>query len=87
MSEENKEVEQTEVAATATAAAMPADVYIDKSVYEQINKRKKGKRSLLLYQFLWAELFFFVILHWRSGSAFILIRIHILTDRMYLIIQ
>ena len=32
MSEENKEVEQTEVAATETAAAMPADVYIDKSV-------------------------------------------------------
>ena len=43
MSEENKEVEQTEVAATETAAAMPADVYIDKSVYEQINKRKKDR--------------------------------------------
>ena len=48
MSEENKEVEQTEVAATATAAAMPADVYIDKSVYEQINKRKKGKKIVAI---------------------------------------
>lgn len=48
MSEENKEVEQTEVAATETAAAMPADVYIDKSVYEQINKRKKGKKIVAI---------------------------------------
>ena len=51
MSEENKEVEQTEVAATATAAAMPADVYIDKSVYEQINKRKKGKNRCYYINF------------------------------------
>ena len=71
MSEENKEVEQTEI-----------KVSMNRSI-----NGKKEKRSLLLYQFLWAELFFFVILHWRSGSAFILIRIHILTDRMYLIIQ
>lgn len=85
MSEENKEVEQTEVA--ATAAAIPSDVFVDKSVYEQIDKRKKEKRSLLLYQFLWAELFYFVILHCRSGLVFILTRIHILTDRMYPIIQ
>ena len=56
------------------------------SMNRSINGKKK-KRSLLLYQFLWAELFFFVILYYRSGSAFILIRIHILTDRMYLIIQ
>ena len=48
MSEENKEVEQTEVAASETAAAMPADVYIDKSVYEQINKRKKGKKIVAI---------------------------------------
>ena len=42
--EEIETTDQTEVAATATAAAMPADVYVDKSVYEQINKRKKGKK-------------------------------------------
>lgn len=42
MSEENKEVEQTEVA--ATAAAIPSDVFVDKSVYEQIDKRKKEKK-------------------------------------------
>ena len=40
--EEIETTDQTEVA--ATAAAMPADVYVDKSVYEQINKRKKGKK-------------------------------------------
>lgn len=47
---ETQEIEtkdQPEVA--ATAAAMPADVYIDKSVYEQINKRKKGKKIRCYY--------------------------------------
>lgn len=42
---ETQEIEtkdQPEVA--ATAAAIPADVYVDKSVYEQIDKRKKGKK-------------------------------------------
>lgn len=85
---ETQEIEtkdQPEVA--ATAAAIPSDVFVDKSVYEQIDKRKKEKRSLLLYQFLWAELFYFVILHCRSGLVSILTRIHILTDRMYPIIQ
>lgn len=38
--EETKD--QTEVA--ATAAAIPSDVFVDKSVYEQIDKRKKGKK-------------------------------------------
>lgn len=42
--EEIETTDQTEVAATATAAAVPPDVYVDKSVYEQINKRKKGKK-------------------------------------------
>lgn len=42
--EEIETTDQTEVAATATAAAMPPDVFVDKSVYEQINKRKKGKK-------------------------------------------
>lgn len=85
---ETQEIEtkdQPEIA--ATAAAIPSDVFVDKSVYEQIDKRKKGKRSLRLYQFLWAELFYFVILHCRSGLVSILTRIHILTDRMYPIIQ
>mgnify|MGYP004596710211 FL=1 len=40
--EEIETTDQTEVA--ATAAAMPPDVFVDKSVYEQINKRKKGKK-------------------------------------------
>lgn len=34
--------DQPEVA--ATAAAIPSDVFVDKSVYEQIDKRKKGKK-------------------------------------------
>lgn len=38
--EETKD--QPEVA--ATAAAIPSDVFVDKSVYEQIDKRKKGKK-------------------------------------------
>lgn len=38
--EETKD--QPEVA--ATAAAVPPDVFVDKSVYEQIDKRKKGKK-------------------------------------------
>ena len=42
--EEIETTDQTEVAATATAAAVPPDVFVDKSVYEQINKRKKGKK-------------------------------------------
>lgn len=46
-----KETDQTETQETkdqpevaATAAAIPSDVFVDKSVYEQINKRKKGKK-------------------------------------------
>ena len=42
---ETQEIEtkdQPEVA--ATAAAIPSDVFVDKSVYEQIDKRKKGKK-------------------------------------------
>lgn len=40
--ETKAEADQPEVA--ATAAAIPADVFVDKSVYEQIDKRKKGKK-------------------------------------------
>ena len=40
--EEIETTDQTEVA--ATAAAVPPDVFVDKSVYEQIDKRKKGKK-------------------------------------------
>lgn len=43
--QETQEIEtkdQPEVA--ATAAAIPSDVFVDKSVYEQIDKRKKGKK-------------------------------------------
>jgi hypothetical protein len=46
-----KETDQTETQETkdqpevaATAAAIPSDVFVDKSVYEQIDKRKKGKK-------------------------------------------
>lgn len=39
---ETKEKDQPEIA--ATAAAIPSDVFVDKSVYEQIDKRKKGKK-------------------------------------------
>lgn len=42
---ETQEIEtkdQPEIA--ATAAAIPSDVFVDKSVYEQIDKRKKGKK-------------------------------------------
>ena len=42
---ETQEIEtkdQPEVA--ATAAAIPSDVFVDKSVYEQIDRRKKGKK-------------------------------------------
>ena len=85
---ETQEIEtkdQPEVA--ATAAAIPSDVFVDKSVYEQIDKRKKKKRSLLLYQFLWAEIIYLLSYIVVSGLVFILTRIHILTDRMYPIIQ
>ena len=40
--EEIETKDQPEVA--ATAAAIPSDVFVDKSVYEQIDKRKKGKK-------------------------------------------
>ncbi len=40
--EADQEPDQAEVA--ATAAAIPSDVFVDKSVYEQIDKRKKGKK-------------------------------------------
>lgn len=40
--EADQETDQAEVA--ATAAAIPSDVFVDKSVYEQIDKRKKGKK-------------------------------------------
>lgn len=40
--EEIETKDQPEVA--ATAAATPSDVFVDKSVYEQIDKRKKGKK-------------------------------------------
>lgn len=40
--EEIETTDQTEVA--ATAVAVPPDVFVDKSVYEQIDKRKKGKK-------------------------------------------
>lgn len=51
--EADKETEQTETQeigtkdqpeVAATAAAVPPDVFVDKSVYEQIDKRKKGKK-------------------------------------------
>ncbi len=40
--EEIETKDQPEVA--ATAAAIPSDVFVDKSAYEQIDKRKKGKK-------------------------------------------
>ena len=40
--EEIETKDQPEVA--ATAATIPSDVFVDKSVYEQIDKRKKGKK-------------------------------------------
>ncbi len=46
--EEIETTDQTEVAVTATAAAVPPDVFVDKSVYEQINKRKKGKKIVAI---------------------------------------
>lgn len=49
--EADQETDQTETQETkdqpevaATAAAIPSDVFVDKSVYEQIDKRKKGKK-------------------------------------------
>lgn len=46
---ETQEIEtkdQPEVA--ATAAAIPSDVFVDKSVYEQIDKRKKEKKIVAI---------------------------------------
>ena len=83
--EEIETKDQAEVAATA-AAYHRMSLSIRVSMNRSING-KKEKRSLRLYQFLWAELFYFVILHCRSGLVSILTRIHILTDRMYPIIQ
>lgn len=62
MSEENKEVEQTEnktdkeaeqaeqaeTETAVTAVAVPEDVFVDKSVYEQLDKRKKGKKLAVI---------------------------------------
>lgn len=85
---ETQEIEtkdQPEVVATVTPYHR-----MSLSIRVSMNRSIDGKRKkdhLLLYQFLWAELFYFVILHCRSGLVFILTRIHILTDRMYPIIQ